>query len=353
MLPYFLILIIGTVLAALAHRFRGVPFLSGVLLLVLFLVLVIPAGIRDLSVGSDTFNYRDIFVYKQGALTLTSFIGGIEPGFVIFQSIMQSVTTSFTVYLFSIATVVVGLHLKIFKKLSEHIGISIFVFIALGVYLFFFNGARQSMAASIYGFAIFALIEKKPIKYVLITLLAVTFHKSAIIMLPMYFVIGTPFSLKQFVLLVLFTFFFTNGLSIIMNLAPDLVNQKYANYNNRTSGGGVILMVVYSAMTFVFFLFRGTIDKADLRKYDVFLNYAIFTSLVYIMVNLFSQDVNLIRFTLYAGFGFILIWPIVLKDVPLFKSIIPWSFFVISHLIFFYIYISKMITPYFINPELL
>lgn len=353
MLPYFLILIICTVLAALAHRFRGVPFLSGVLLLLLFLVLVIPAGIRDLSVGSDTFNYRDIFIYKRGALSLAHFIGGIEPGFVIFQNIMQHLTTSFTLYLFSIATLVIGLHLRIFKKLSAHLGISIFVFIALGVYLFFFNGARQAMAASIYGFAIFALLDKKPLKYLLITLLAITFHKSAIIMLPMYFVLVMPFSPKQFLLLVLFTFFFTNGLSILMNLAPDLVHQKYANYNNRTSGGGVILMVVYSAMTFVFFLFRGTINKADLRKYDVFLNYAIFTSLVYIMVNLFGQDVNLIRFTLYASFGFVLIWPIVLKDVPLFKSIIPWSFFVISHLIFFYIYISKMITPYFVNPDLL
>jgi len=353
MLPYFLILMICTLLATLAHRFRGLPFLSAVLLLILFLVLVTFAGIRDLSVGADTGNYRDIFVYKQGALTLTSFIGGLEPGFVIFQSIMQSVTTSFTLYLFSIATVVVGLHLKIFKTLSEHKGISIFVFIALGVYLFFFNGARQAMAASIYGFAIFALIEKKPIKYVLITLLAVTFHRSAIIMLPMYFVLVMPFSLKQFLLLVLFTFFFTNGLSIIMNLAPDLVNQRYANYNNRTAGGGVILMVVYSAMTFAFFLVRGAVDKSDLRKYDVFLNYAIFTSLVYIMVNLFGQDVNLIRFTLYASFGFMLIWPIVLRDIPIFKSIVPWSFFIFSHLIFFYVYISKMMTPYFINPELL
>jgi len=353
MSEYFLILIICTLLAALAHRFRGIPFLSGVLLLLLFLVLVIPAGIRDLSVGADTGNYRDMFVYKRGEFSRALLTGGLEPGFAIFQKIMQDFTTSFTVYLFSIASLVVGLHLRIFKKLSAHLGISIFVFISLGIYLFFFNGARQAMAASIYGFAIIALLDRKPFKYLLITLLAFTFHKSAIIMLPMYIVLGMPFSTKQFFLLVFFTFFFTNGLSILMNLAPDMVNDKYANYNDRTSGGGIILMVVYSAVTFFFFQFRRSINKVNRHKYDVFLNYAIFTSLVYIMVNLFGLDVNLIRFTLYASFGFVLMWPIILTEVKFFNSIVPWIFFVLSHLIFFYIYIGKMMTPYFINPELL
>lgn len=327
--------------------------LSFFFITLLFAVLVVFAGVRDWSVGTDTLNYRDMFVYKRGALSLADFIGGIEPGFVIFQKIMQTITTSFVAYLFVIASTVVGLNLLIFRKLSSSFAISIFVFISLGVYLFFFNGARQAMAASIYGFAIFAIIDKRPIKYILITLLAMMFHKSVIIMLPMYFMISRSFSLKQFALMVLFTFFFTNGLAIVMSVAPDLVNQKYADYHNRTAGGGVILMVVYSMMTFVFYLFRQGVSEENLAKYDVFLNYAVFTSLVYIMVNLFGQDVNLIRFTLYASFGFILIWPIILKDIKVFKSIVPWTFFIISHLVFFYVYISKMIGPYFTNSEII
>ena len=313
----------------LAQKFKEIPFLEQTWFFITLIILVTFAGIRAFEVGalgagSDTQNYRDMFVYKRHVgLSIADFIGGIEPGFVLFQKLMQALTTNFVLFLFSIATLVVGLHLKLFKKLSENYGITMFVFIALGTYLFFFNGARQAMAASIFGFALFALHKRNFVQYALVVILAASFHKTVLVMLPMYFVFIMKFSPKQFIFLLVLTALATSGLSIVMSLAPTLLNEKYANYANRTSGGGVLLMLVYLIMNGAFLFLRKFIEEEDLKKYDVYLSLTLFTALVYLMVNVAGQDVNLIRFTLYSSFGYMFIWPIILKNIKAFKSVVP------------------------------
>lgn len=341
-------------LATLAHRFRGIPFLSGALLFLLFLVLVIPAGIRDLSVGTDTGNYRATFVYKLNTeISILNIFSGVEPGFILFQRISQNITKDFTIFLFLIAAFVVGLSMWTMKKLSLSFPISLFVFITLGYYLFFFNGARQAMSAAIYGLALIPLLSGKKYQYIILVFVAFLFHKSALAMLPLVIPLTMRISLKQFMVTAIFTLVLTSALSILITLSPDLVSDKLANYHNRTAGGGKLLMIAYIIMTLYFYLNRKYIPQNSIKEYSLYLNLCLFTTFIYIFVNLGGRDVNLIRITLFSSYGFILIWPLILKNVNFYKSVVPWFFFIIIHLIFFYIYISKMMTPYFINPELL
>lgn len=350
---YFLVLVFSVVLLFLAQQTKKVGILSSVFFFITVLLLVTFAGVRDYSVGTDTGNYQDMFVYKKNAkISLLTLFSGLEPGFAIFQAMMQRFTENFVVYLFSIAGFVVGIYLYVIRKLSSSYAISIFVFISLGTYLFFFNGARQSMAAAIVALAFFPFLKGQFVRYVMLICLAITFHKTAIIMIPMYFVFRMKFSFRQLALLTVFTLVLTSGLSLVMAVAPGLVSDKLADYHNRTAGGGKILMVVYTAMSVFFYGVRKYISAENKQKYDLYLNLSIFNTLIYLMVNMLGQDVNMIRFTLYAAPGYFLIWPMILKEVKVFRSIVPWSFFVFSHMLFFYIYISKMIGPYKTNPIL-
>lgn len=317
-----------------------------------FIVLVVFAGVRDWSVGTDTLNYRDMFVYKQDVpINLLTIFSGLEPGFAVFQRIMQNLTTSFNIYLFSIAAFVISLYQFVIRKFSKGYGISVFIFITLGTYLFFFNGARQAMAAAIVALAFIPLIKGKMIQYGLIISLAILFHKTAIVLLPMYFVFRMPFSVRQLVYLLALTAVITLGLSFIMSFSPDLISEKLADYHNRTSGGGELLMLVYMLMTLTFIIVRRYITEEDLKQYDLYLNLSIYTTFIYLMVNVAGQDVNMIRFTLYAAPGFMFIWPLIFKHLPIFRSIVPWALFFIFHLLFFYIYINKMIGPYKLHPQ--
>jgi len=111
MIPYFIILLISTILGTAAYKVRSSPLFVFIILALLFFILVTFAGVRDWSVGGDTLNYRDMFVYKRGELSWAQFVGGLDPGFVVFQNLMQKLTTSFVVYLFAIASLVIGLSL--------------------------------------------------------------------------------------------------------------------------------------------------------------------------------------------------------------------------------------------------
>lgn len=312
------------------------------------------AGIRDYSVGGDTGNYRDGFVYKHNTeISIYNIFSGMEPGFILCQTIVQKITKDFTVFLFFIAAFVVGLSMLTIKKLSLSFPISMFVFITLGYYLFFFNGARQAMSAAVYGLALIPLLRGKKYQYILLAFIAFLFHKSALAMLPFIIPLTMRVSLKQFIITAIFTLVLTSALSIVMTISPEMVSNKLAAYHNRTAGGGKLLMIVYVLMTVYFYLNRKFIPQNLIKEYSIYLNLCLFTTFIYIFVNLGGRDVNLIRITLFSSYGFILIWPLILKNVHFYKSVVPWFFFVISHLIFFYIYISKMMTPYFINPELL
>ena len=86
--------------------------------------------------------------------------------------------------------------------------------------------------------------------------------------------------------------------------------------------------------------------------HDIYLNLCIFSSLVYLVVITTGADVNFIRFTLFFTMGYILIWPIILKNHPSSNQLIFKISFYSIHILFLYIYLQKMsdLIPYEVNP---
>lgn len=352
MLPYFFILLLSVLISNLVKRYDRTIFIRVLGLFALFVVLVSFAGLRDHSVGGDTGNYRATFVYKLNTeISILNIFSGVEPGFVLFQTISQNITKDFTLFLFLIAAFVVGLSMWTMKKLSLSFPVSMFVFITLGYYLFFFNGARQAMSAAIYGLALIPLLSGKKYQYMILVFVAFLFHKSALAMLPLVIPFTMRTSQKQFIVTAIFTLVLTSALSLLLTISPDLVSDKLANYHDRTAGGGKLLMIAYIFMTLYFYLNRKYIPQNSIKEYGLYLNLCLFTTFIYIFVNLGGRDVNLIRITLFSSYGFILIWPLILKNVNFYKSVVPWFLFIVTHLLFYYIYVQKMIEPYKLHPD--
>lgn len=70
--------------------------------------------------------------------------------------------------------------------------LGIFLFVATSYYTFSFNGMRQYMAAGILILGTRFLFSQKPtawLKYTLVVLIAMGFHSSAVIMLPVFFIV--------------------------------------------------------------------------------------------------------------------------------------------------------------------
>ena len=71
---------------------------------------------------------------------------------------------------------------------SESITLSIALLIFTGFYNFSFNIIRQTLATAIFLYALKYVQERRGLKYVICILVATTFHKTAIIYLPIYFI---------------------------------------------------------------------------------------------------------------------------------------------------------------------
>lgn len=342
MTPYFILLPLVLFLAYMAKKTNN-KISYKIIIFSIFFLLVLFAGLRDQSVGTDTSNYVRIFQHDRVVNeNIFETSGSMEIGYLFLQRTARLFSDEYWVLLTLIAALVVYFYLSTILKLSGNYFISIMVFISLGTYMFFFNGARQGIAAAIFSFAIIAVVERDYKKYYLWTFIAVLFHNSVLITLPFYFLLKQKYSFKNLLILIgslaVIVFLFYNLLSFL----PEQMYDRYSVYEDRGKKGGLFLTIFYIIMLSFFIFMRTLISKNQRNIYDVYLNMTIIFTLIFVAVSVFSQDVNLFRLALYFSLGSILIWPMIFKAISGQIKYILFLFFVIGHISFFYIYANKM-----------
>ena len=351
MLPYFVVLTLVMLLLYMGgnNSFNKPNKLSYYLTAI---VLTIFATIRSSDVGTDSNNYVGIFnQFKDSTESIFSITTSIEIGYLILQEIAINISNNYWSLFFAVALVCVFTTYYTINKLSDNVKVSVFIYFSLASYLFFFNGARQAIAASICGLAIYFLINKKRVGYFIIILLAYSFHSTALLMLPFYYILRLPFKTRNLILYFLGSFIALYYLTSILSLFDESTFERYSVYETRGATGGYLITLFFFIMSLIFIFFRKKIEKSKLRKYDLYLNMCIFSSVIYLVVSLTGRDVNFLRLSLYFSMGYILIWPIIFASVPIFKQRITRLIFVIIHLAFCFFYIFKFsnLNPYVIN----
>lgn len=203
---------------------------SKVVLGIYIIGLALFVGCADMLGGYDRYIYGEVF----DQLALITQAGGdvslsagynlfsTEWGFLMFNQLIGFVTLNRYVFIF-IATCVVYTFLFIsIKRYCRNYPFAVIVF--LGLWFFFtFTYLRQVMAATIGWLAIKYVIDRKPIQFFLIVFIAFTFHNSAIVLAPLYFVPAKKFDQ------VLVFFVLVGALAIGMgNLLSGLVAESDA-----------------------------------------------------------------------------------------------------------------------------
>lgn len=355
MLIYFIVLFIATFGMWLAQRSEDNSSTQKILVFITFLVFVLLAGLRSDQVGTDTGNYIRMF-NSDKIIGVSIFDTNIfkDYGYFILMKISRIVSTEYWALLISIAIVVVYLSLRVITDLSYDYSISIFIFITLGTYVFFFNGARQALAASIYGMAIIHILNGNFKKYFFWVIIAALFHKTVLITLPVYFLFRMKYSLKNFIVLTVFTLILFSLMWKLIALFPDEYSNRFLQYEDRGATGAGLLTIFNALITIFFIFMRQYISYDDRYYYDKLLYMVVFNGLIYVLVYLTGQDVNLIRLTIFFSFGAILLWPFVFKNISFLNNIFFKLGFYSIHLIFYYVYLTKMsaLTPYYFNPDL-
>ncbi|WP_338951461.1 EpsG family protein [Fusobacterium nucleatum] len=251
------------------------------------------------QMGSDWLSYQEwyeeIFINLgwNNLFEQISGLEGLEVGYVLLNIIFFNLGFSYELFMGTVLSVCSFIILKFIQKESKNYYLAFYFFLINGFLTTLLEPiARQLIALTFFITAIKYLKERKIYKYTFIILVASLFHKSAFLLLPLYFVKHIKFTMKKFLLL---TFFSKIVLNIFLGII-FLILPKYANYLNSERymlrDGSLRMYIIYFYYIFILFnIYRGA------KKNE---NYTFsFTSLYIIVYFLATYFPIIKRFDLY------------------------------------------------------
>lgn len=333
-----------------------VPVISRLLLLVAFLTMVLVAGLRDWRVGTDTGDYVRYFLRGDSfadALSVGFRTG--EYAYQIFEWLVYRVTDQYAGLLLAIALIVVGCYSRAITAYSSNVALSFFIFIAMGFYTFFFNAGRQGISAGICALAIGPLLERNFRKYLVVIILAALFQKTALVMLPLYFLLNRENTLLLNMIYALIGVVAAVSLEKIVEVGAQF-DPRYSAYAMAGEGGGLYISAFNVFLALLFLIFKKNI-VVDREKYSVFLNMLIFGAIIsLISAALQINPSGILRLTLYFTASVIFLWPIVFDNIGNRWLRVLFVFaLLVGYTIFFVLTTQRFsnLVPYILNQDLI
>ncbi|WP_274648613.1 EpsG family protein [Paenibacillus humicola] len=211
-------------------------------------VLIMVSGLRN-NIG-DTVFY--IHTYEINDFSWNYIAQQKDIGFNLFQKLLKSFTTDPQAFIFSVALITNLFIVLVLYKYSRLFELAVYVFITSGSFIVSMNGIRQYMAAAIIFAATKFLMEGHWKRYMLTVLIAAFFHQSALIMIPIYFLVRrkawTGTTIALLVVAVLIVAGFNQFQDVLFSALQDT---SYSEYQNFQEGGANILRVIFYAVPLV------------------------------------------------------------------------------------------------------
>lgn len=262
---------------------------------VVMISLIMVSGLR-INIG-DTFFY--MFEYANHDINWDYITTHKDMGFGIFQMILQEISSDPQILIFSAAIITNTLIVLVLFKYSRLFELSLFIFIASGMYLTSMNGVRQYIAAAIIFLSTKFLFEGKFFKFLLIILLAATFHLSALIFIPIYFIVRNKAWTSSTFILIILAIVFVIAFNQLSSLLFSLIqNTQYGDYRNFSEGGANFARVIINSVPLILAYF-GRERLRELNKYsDIIVNLALF-GVIFMLIA--TQNWIFARFSIYFG----------------------------------------------------
>lgn len=180
--------------------------------------LVFISGIRW-DTGPDWQSYfdfyRDIVLYAKGPWRAANFM---EPGYTSLNLLIHGLGFSYTGFLIVLAVITIGLKAGVFYRHRDIMVICLFLYFCY--YLGDIASVRQFTAVSITLLATMFIINRKPLWFVLLVLVACSIHISSILFLGAYWIYYRPHSRTLLFLVLILAFIL--GITHVADYAVSL-----------------------------------------------------------------------------------------------------------------------------------
>lgn len=220
--------------------------------IILSTALLLIFALKDSSVGPDTEVYIEAYNNWPDKYKDT------EPAYYILVNICRFLGLSANGFLMVIYVIFISSLGRFIYKYSQDVCMSYLATLSMGFIWNLIYILRQGLAACVIMLAIDCIVQKKPIKYVFLVLLAATFHVSALLCIPFYWLVKIRMN-KLFVSIfvacsVIILIFKNRLIDLVFVLIP-----KYAAYlDYGTENLSVLVMIETIALLSIctFFYFR-------------------------------------------------------------------------------------------------
>lgn len=279
---------------------------------------------------SDFINYVITFEEMPDIFHLTSFRGfeRIEPGFVIYTSIIKLFTDNYFAWVAINTLIDLIVFAWFFKRYCQSMILPLVFFIAFNGLLIEFNLYRNIKAIDLFLLSIPYLEKRKIVPYMLLNLLGVMFHNSALLFLPLYFVLTLRMSMA-----VIWSGFVISNLVFLLHISiiGDIINNlsfmqnmvaydKIMGYANRAEVNELSFGYIERTLTFILFYWQFKKIVSRYPAYVIFYNcfwiYYCSTLIFYEVVVFVERIPYLFMFTYWV------IYPRVLEIKSYYQNVI-------------------------------
>lgn len=271
-------------------------------------------------VDASRYAWSFLFRYPQYYGSITTLINApTEPGFLIVNMLVSKLTDNpFWLFLL-IASITTFINIYCMFKLDKKYVVLILLYLISMYYFQTTYLLKQTLAVSFGNLAILAILQNRRKGYVIYSLIALTFHSTAIILLPMYFLFKIRNYKKAYVnSFIIFLVLFLGFSPVINNILPNIpyVNQ-YLNIENTTlvTSDGSFATILKGVPYYIITVF-GFIKIKQLNRNMKNANVFIIFSLLYSMS-------WLLTYNFYWSFriGWYFLFPTIILTSNLIKNI--------------------------------
>lgn len=280
-------------------------------LLSMIMVLTIFLAIRGPRIGLDMENYNAFFdTVKNNSFEYIITNINFELGFKIYTKIISLLSSNFRVYIFITSVIsMIGVYYFI-RENSKNYFSSIFMFVAFDYYIYNFCTIRQAIATSLLLLAFNFIKNGNYRKFIIATLFAFFFHKTAIVFFGLYFLKWIPSIKKYLNIYLIFCILLMFLKESLINLFTVLVYKQYLNYHDMSGRGYLMLILIFGLICFFCYLTK----RVDIEKNENKLLLSMLLIAFPFQILSLTQGL-LARIVLYFSYSFIILIPNYLESL--------------------------------------
>lgn len=225
--------------------------------------LAIFVGISDMLGGYDRYIYGELFddtadMVSDGiynfALTPVAAEYTKEYGFQMYNVLLGAITDNRYIFIFITTCIIYVLLYQSIKDYCINYPFAIILF--LGLWFFFsFTYLRQVMGATIAWLSVRYIIKRDLKRFLLVWFIAWSFHNSALVLLPMYFLPVRKFDRQKVIIVMILAFILgmSGGPSALFSAYGEVDSERAGSVSNET---GFRIAYFIEAVFFLFIILK-------------------------------------------------------------------------------------------------